>query len=160
MKLFLYTLIALLFAPCNASKKATASDKVTDYSKLEIVYQRTACFGRCPIYTLSIHGSSKTADFKGDQNTEKIGNYTRKVSDDELKALVDAFENAKFNDLNDEYLGMITDFPIKYITYTNNGKTKKVKERSGAPKELTDLEKTLEAFAESTGWTKDESAGN
>ena len=38
-----------------------------------------------------------------------------------LSDFVKAFEDAQFNSLNDEYLGNITDFPIKYITYTKNG---------------------------------------
>jgi hypothetical protein len=154
MKLFIYTAIALFFAPCNASKKA-ASAKTDDYTKTQIVYERTACFGTCPIYTLTIDGATQMATFKGDQHTEKIGTYTKKISKEELKTWVDAFEKAKFNSLNDEYLGMITDFPIKYITYTHNGKTKKIKERSNAPKELTDLEKLLDAYADSGGWTKE-----
>jgi len=159
MKLLIYTAIALIFAPCNASKKA-ASSTMDDYSKTQIVYQRTACFGRCPIYTLTIDGATQMATFNGEQNTEKIGAYTKKVTKEELKAWVEAFEKANFNALNDEYLGMITDFPIKYITYTHKGKTKKIKERSNAPKELTDLEKLLDAYADSVGWTKDDKAGN
>ena len=51
-------------------------------------------------------------------------------------------------------MGIITDFPVKTLTYTNNGKTKKVKERHQAPKELTDLEAIIEEVANSSGWTK------
>lgn len=159
MKLFIYTFIAILFAPCNASKKINSTSS-SDYSTLEIVYQRTVCFGRCPVYTLTINGATKTATFKGEKDTEKIGNFVKKLNDEDLKSFVEAFEGANFNDLKDEYLGMITDFPIKYITYTNKGKTKKIKERSGAPKELTDLEKMLDAFAEADGWVKDDKVDN
>lgn len=160
MKIILYAFIAILFGPCNSSKKIAASTNNSDYDKLEIIYQRTVCFGRCPVYTLTINGASQLATYKGEQNTEKLGTYTKKITSEDLKQWVEAFEKANFNSLNDEYLGMITDFPIKYISYSNKGKTKKIKERSGAPKELTDLEKMLDAFAESEGWTKDNKADN
>lgn len=153
MKVFIYSFFLLLLSPCN-SPKSTAKTTQSDNSTVVIVYHTTACFGRCPIYSLTINGDSKTAIFIGEKDTEKIGTYSKSVSDKELNDFVKAFEDAKFNDLNDEYLGTITDFPFKYITYTNNGKTKKIKERSGAPKELTTLEKILNEYANSDGWKR------
>ena len=156
----MYPFLLLFIAPCNNSKKL-AESPTNDNSKVTIIYQATPCFGRCPIYTLTINGESKTATFVGEKDTEKIGTYTKAVSKKELDEFVKAFEDAQFFSLNDEYLGNITDFPIKYITYTNNGKTKKIKERSGAPKALTDLEKLLNAYAiNEEGWKKTEDASN
>ena len=100
------------------------------------------------------------ATFIGTANTEKIGTYTKPITSKELDDFVIAFETAQFYALNDEYLGNITDFPTKYITYTNHGKTKKVKDRSGAPQELAALEKTLNNFANSEGWKKTEDSSN
>ena len=162
MKLLMYSFFVLLIAPCNSSKKlAKAEDPKCDNSKVMIIYQTTPCFGRCPIYTLTINGETKTATFVGEQHTEKIGTYTRTVSDKELNAFVKTFEDAKFTSLNDDYLGNITDFPIKYITYTNNGQTKKIKERSGAPEALINVEKTLSEYANSVeGWKKTEDSTN
>lgn len=153
MKLFIYAAIALLIAPCNASKKA--GKKSDNYSKTQIIYQRTACFGTCPVYTLTIDGATEKAIYKGEQNTEKLGVYFKHITQDEIKTFVDAFEKAGFNSLDDEYLGMITDFPIKYITFSHRGKIKKIKDRSGAPQSLTELEKMLEAFADGDGWAKE-----
>jgi hypothetical protein len=147
----------LLLAPCNSSKKATASvPTVNDNSEVVITLQTGACFGKCPVYLLTINGKTKTATYKGQENTDRIGNYSKPITDAELTQMVNAFETAKFNSLNDEYLGEIVDFPIKTITYTNKGKTKKIRERSGAPEALTSLEKTLNEFADSEGWKKAE----
>lgn len=157
MKLLMYTFL-LLLAPCNSSK--TAIDTVPDNSKAMIILKTSACFGKCPIYTLTINGEKKIATFIGEKDTEKIGVYTKAISAKELNDFVEAFEKADFNSMEEEYLGMITDFPFKYITYTNNGKTKKVKERSGAPKALTDLEKMLSDYANSEGWKKTEGSSN
>lgn len=158
MKFFLYSVFVLLLSPCNASKK-TSSAAVNDYSKVEISYKRTPCFGKCPVYTLTINGNTRTATFNGEHNTEKMGVYTRPVTDNELEQLVSAFEKANFNSLNDNYMGEITDFPVKTISYSNNGKAKTITNRSGAPQELLLLEKTLNNFAETTeGWKKSETA--
>lgn len=160
MKLLLYPFLLLFIAPCNSSKKIAGSPK-SDTPKATIIYQATPCFGRCPIYTLTISGETNTATFVGTQNTEKIGTYTKSISNAELNELVKAFEAAQFFSLENEYLGNITDFPIKYFTYTYNGKTKKIKERSGAPKALTDLGKMLATYATTEeGWKKTDDASN
>ena len=159
MKLLMYSFFLLLISPCNSSKKLAQTES-PDNSKVMIIYQTTPCFGRCQIYTLTINGETKTATFVGEQNTEKIGTYTKLISEKELTTLVKEFEDVQFNSLNDDYLGNITDFPIKYITYTNNGKTKKIKERSGAPEALIRLEKILNEYAHSEGWKKSEDSTN
>jgi uncharacterized protein DUF6438 len=159
MKFIIYSFFLLLAAPCNKEKQIASSDKSN--SSVIISYQTTACFGRCPIYTLTINGETKTATFNGEQHTEKTGMYSKAISSKELQAFVDAFDKAGFNSLNDEYLGMITDFPIKIITYTKDGKTKKIKERSGAPEALINLEKMLNEYASSEdGWKKTEDSSN
>jgi hypothetical protein len=159
MKTFLYSVFILLLTPCHGSKKATKTAPVNDNSKVEIIYQRTPCFGKCPTYTLTIKGVTKTATFKGDQNTEKIGTFTKSITDEELTQLVNAFEKVHFNSLADAYLGEITDFPTTITTYSNKGKTKKVQDRSNGPSELHELEKVLSDFADSTeGWKKSEIA--
>lgn len=160
MKLLIYSAFLLFLAPCNSTKKIASSEQTNNTDKMEIVYQRTPCFGKCPTYIMTISGATKTATFKGESNTDKIGNYTKTMTEAELKTLYDAFEKANFFALNDEYLGVITDFPVKTITYTLNGKTKKVKERHQAPKELTDLEKIIEEVANSSGWTRNENSDN
>jgi hypothetical protein len=162
MKTLLYSLTILLFASCNSHKKTASTSApvpLIDYSKLSITYQRTPCFGKCPTYTLTINGATKTAIYKGEQNIEKIGMFTKPITEEEIKQFVDAFEKANFNGLNDAYLGEISDFPMDIITYSDKGKTKTVKDRDGAPAQLKVLEKTLNDFANTTeGWVKSETA--
>ncbi len=71
-----------------------------------------------------------------------------------------SFEKLKFDELQEQYLGHISDFPSKYITRTYKGKTKKVQDRSGGPENLHQLEKILEAYALSEGWKKEQSEGD
>ncbi len=160
MKLLLYSIFLVFLAPCN-KEKSIYSTSVSKNADVVITFRTTACFGKCPIYTLTIEGEKKIATFTGEQNTEKIGVYTKSISTKELDEFVAAFDKAGFNALDDEYLGHITDFPIKTITYTKGGKTKKIRERSGAPEALTNLEKMLHEYANSeTGWKKTEDSSN
>ena len=160
MKFILSSIFLLLLAPCNHPKD-TSSSKTTANNKVMIIYQPGACFGRCPEYILTIDGEKKISTFKSIKNTEKTGTFTKPVSDKELTDFVTAFENAKFNSLENEYLGNITDFPIKSISYTNNANTKTIKIRSGAPEVLNSIDRSLRQYAESTeDWKKSEEVEN
>ncbi|MCW3083774.1 MAG: hypothetical protein JWP12_1140 [Bacteroidetes bacterium] len=161
MKFILYSAFLLLLAPCNSLKntaKAQTPDAGKNLKTVSFILQKTACFGKCPVYTLTITGENNTALLKGDMNIDKIGNYKKTISDEELTTLVNAFDKNHFFDLLDEYnKPQVMDVPSIYITYSIDGKTKKIKDRWQAPNELKDLEKLLEAIALSTdGWEKTE----
>ena len=153
MKLILSSILLLFLAPCNKSKQlSNSAEKPDSNSTVNIVYQTTPCFGRCPTYTMTINGTSKQMSFVGTANTDKIGTFTKAISDAELTNLVAEFEKAKFFSLDNEYLGHIVDFPSKYITYSHNGLNKKIQDRSGGPEAIHILEKVLEEIANSEGW--------
>jgi hypothetical protein len=156
MKLIVLSSFLLLLAPCNASKKATAETQnaVSDPKTAVITYRRGACFGTCPAYTLTINGSTKIATYKGDLHVAKIGEYEKKISDEQLKSFIEAFEKHHFFQLEDAYTTSAPDHPSKFTTYTIDGKSKKIEDIKGAPDDLKELEKMLEDFSESDGWEK------
>lgn len=158
MKVLLYSVFVLLLAPCNASKNVPASqadDKSKSLRTVEFTLQRTACFGKCPVFLLTIDGKTNKATYKGDMNTEKTGTYEKNISDEELGSLVSAFDKADFFGMQDEYnKSQVMDVPSTYISYSVNGKTKKIKDRWEAPSSLKALEKLLDDVAGSDGWNK------
>ena len=159
MKLFLYSIIIFLLGPCH-KPSATANSAKEDYSKVNFSFQRTPCFGKCPAFTMDINGSTKTITYKGRSNVDKIGTYTKAITDDEIAALVKAFDNAHFFEFNDKYKGNMTDLPSTFTSYTNGSKTRKIEDMNGAPAELRELEKLLDTIANSDGWKKDETSDN
>lgn len=161
MKLIIAS-VFLFLGTCKGSKEVSSSVPAqTDNSKIIITYQRGACMGRCPDYTMSINGEKKTIDYTGKGNVEKMGIYTKPITDAELTKLVEAFKTADFYSLDAKYLGQVTDLPSRYITYSKDGVVKKVQDRFGAPDKLKALEKLLEDIADSTeGWIKISETGN
>jgi hypothetical protein len=161
MKLILSSILLLILGPCNKPEQTAAKGpSAADISQTTIIYQCTPCFGKCPAYTMTIHGDSKTISYVGKSNTTKIGNYTKEISEAELSELIMAFEKAGFDAMDDQYLGNISDFPTKYITFTYKGKTKKVQHRSGGPENLKQLEKRLSEIAEGDGWSENKISGD
>jgi hypothetical protein len=156
MKMFISSFLFLLLTSCNSSQKLSGTSE--DFSKTTIVYEETPCFGECPIYTMTLDGATMNAIFKGKANTTKIGNYSKPISTDEYSKFMEAIEKANFMKLNDEYMGLAPDFPIRIITLTKDGKTKTVKNRSEAPPELGVLEQVFKRFANTDGWKKIESS--
>lgn len=157
MKLILFSSFLFLLAPCNASKKTTSqveSQAANDPKTMVITYRKGYCFGKCPVYTLTINGEKKLASYKGEVNVDKIGEFEKKVTDQQLKDFMTAFEKHNFFKLEDAYTTPAPDHPSKITTYTIDGKTKKVEDVQGAPAGLKELEKLLEDFADSEGWEK------
>lgn len=152
MKLFISSVLLLLLAPCNSEQKLSST--TDDFSKTTIIYAETPCFGECPIFNMTLDGAAMLATYKGEANTSKIGTYTKSISNTEFSRFMEALDKANFNKLDDEYMGRVPDFPIREITVTTNGKTKKVRNRSEAPPELGELEQVFKTFANTDGWNK------
>ena len=156
MKLFISSIFLLLLAPCNSEQKLSSTTTTNNYSTTTILFAETPCYGNCPIYVLTLDGKTMTATYKGEANTEKIGTYTKAITNEEFAQFMSAVENANFNKLDNEYLGNIPDFPIRETTLTVDGKAKKVRNRSQGPKELEAKEKVFRDYALTEGWKKQE----
>lgn len=157
MKTLLYSAIVLLMITSCKTKEKTAGTPSGEQalSTVSFSMEKTACFGRCPVYTLTINGATHKATYVGTQNVDKTGTHQKDISDETLKSLKDAFDKAKFMEMKDEYnKPQVTDLPSTYVSYTDAGKTKKIRDRYEAPVELKNLEKLLEEIGNSEGWTK------
>jgi len=151
MRILLYISILILSYSCNPPKKVTKSQGENDSPVITL--QKTMCYGKCPVYTITIHGNGQSV-YVGKKNVDKIGKYEKRLEKVEATNLIKAFEEANFFDFQDEYTAKITDLPTTYITFSSKGKTKKIRDYYGAPEELKKLEKLVEDIANSEGWTK------
>lgn len=129
------------------------SGKYQFSEETEIEMRTTACFGRCPVYTIKINGQGG-ASFNGKMFTEKEGRHTKRFAAGEVNALIREFEKADFWSFENEYTAEVTDLPTTYLIFKHDGQQKKIKMYYGYPDKLKELAGYVEKAAESEGWEK------
>lgn len=147
-KTLVFALLCLGLGACKTTKDGMnykADEKVLEISK-------GACFGSCPIYTMTIYGKG-LVEYKGERFTDKLGVYTKQLSDAEYKALFASAKAANLWQFKDEYNSRIPDLPLVVLTYYGKGTTKKIAGKEGRPTEVMAIEKQLDEIAQSEGWT-------
>lgn len=98
--------------------------------------QRTACFGRCPIYTASIYESGRVV-YQGEKWVEKEGNFEAEISQDKLDKLFMKADEIQFMELNSIYDSKsVTDLPSCIISLRIDDKVKIVVNRYQGPQKL------------------------
>jgi hypothetical protein len=156
-------------AACHRKSGAAAGNAAVEPSKpvvetpaaepaeeayLFAAYEKTACFGRCPVYQVQIYSDGK-ATWNGRMNVSKLGNYEGRASEEQIKAIRQKVHELRFLDFENEYPTggqRIVDLPVT-ITYIRIGDMDKtVKNTHGAPQSLKEFEKYLEAVFESIAW--------
>ena len=134
MKNYLLVFI-LFFSSCfNLTKQ-----KELQSPKIIISLEKTACFGRCPVFKIIIYNNGE-ALYNGKKFVKKVVEYDLKVSKREIDKILSKAKKIGFNNLKNEYSERITDLPTTYIMINN----KKIKDYYGAPSKLKDLEKMIE----------------
>ncbi len=100
--------------------------------------ERTACFGPCPAYRITIHQSGK-ATYEGIAHVEQQGMHHAQVDGSLMDRLVQEAEQKGFFEMKDEYDRPVTDLPSTILTVRRNGDTKTVKGRVDPPQAFKDL---------------------
>jgi len=130
------------------AKKANPEDT------LMVEFSRTACFGTCPIFTVSIFTSGK-AIYIGKNFVEMKGRYQTNFNLTDIKTIFKTAESISFLTMEDSYDNMgISDLP-SVITRLNDGTyTKQVINRYNGPDELRELEKLIDALILKQNWSE------
>ncbi len=132
----LILIIPILFiCSCASQKGLTEKDLV-------ISIEATSCMGDCPVYRAEIYTNGLVV-YEGKENVGKIGRYTGRLSRKEFQKIRLAFEEAGFFSMQDEYVEPWTDLPTTWIHYSDGCRQKKIKDYSGAPEALKELEKRV-----------------
>jgi hypothetical protein len=122
-----------------------------------IQLERTACFGKCPVYSLKIKGDG-TVIYSGVQFVKMTGIQEAKISMEAINQLLMEFEKAGYFSLNDSYTKFgKSDMPSANTSISLGGQTKAIKHYLGdlsAPKQLTALEDKIDEIVNSAQWIK------
>lgn len=176
MKYLLISFIALSFMSCRSTADATNStessatnatnttteqastttDSSTDANTEKTIFasiQKTACYGRCPVYTMEIY-SDGSVHLNGINFIDKIGNYTSSITPEQKQEFIAVAKEIDYMNLEDKYDGPVTDLPATITSITLDGVTKSVYRRVDYPERILAFEKLFTSLLDTLEWTK------
>jgi hypothetical protein len=116
-----------------------------------IKLERTACYGRCPAYSVSIDARGNVT-YDGTRFVRIVGRQSDHIPVSRVAALVETVDRIRFFDLEDKYRQLITDLPTTFVTVTRDGRSKRIEDYFGAPRSLNDLERQIDDLAQTARW--------
>lgn len=114
-----------------------------DASSVRITLQRTACFGSCPVYTLSITGDG-VVQLERPGRAGQVARDEAKIDPTAVEKLVAAFREANFLAHEDRYDGGIVDLPTHILTLEIGGMRKTVVDDAGQYDGMPDIVRELQ----------------
>jgi hypothetical protein len=141
-------------AACLLSAVAISAQATTP--GVAITLERGACFGTCPMYSLTIYDDG-TVVYNGDRFVEATGEQTWQMDPETVTAMVDAFAEAGYFEWDAEYTDMsVTDLPYIVTSVTRDGETHSINHYTGdhsAPLALSFLEAWIDQMVNTAQWT-------
>lgn len=113
-----------------------------------IKLERTACFGTCPVYTVTIFSDGRI-QYEGKEFVKEKGRRTGAISAREFSELAAKVEQIEFFKLQAAYRAPVTDLPTTIVTVTRGRESKRVEDYFGAPKRLHSFEELIERTVKS-----------
>jgi hypothetical protein len=146
--------IIVVITSCKVTRKTTETGIDEPKSTLTIAFYQTSGNNALdPEYSIELF-SNKQMVLEAKRNLDKSGKYMRTLSTNEYKQLLQAFVNADFFEFKTEYTDTVSNLPTRYLYFAHEGQEKKVKDYSGAPETLTQLEYSIQSFLDRVGWEK------
>lgn len=174
MKTFRTLAIGILIAGAPPLATCASVNKFpeVEYSKLRITLQRSACYGSCPDYIVTISGDGSVVfttdhrpvdavagihrEFSRSVGVLVPGTHRTKVDPDAVRTLVERFRDARFFNLKDEYHYEVTDAPTYVISIDTGHGSKRIVDyvggRAGMPAAVTALEDAIDKVAGTGRW--------
>lgn len=130
--------LILSFMACAQSKKAPTktSPKQPDFEY--VLMQRTACFGKCPIYNIELFKDG-TLKYTGIRFIKDSGMYEKNIGMANAEKIFDEFRKYRVDTCSGQYDLPIADLPGIYYNYTVNGEERKIANAHFGPKFLKEL---------------------
>ena len=159
------TLASVLVYGCTPNRvpaPADSPDRSASATGEAISLERTACFGRCPVYRITVTPAGAVT-YEGRANVRRIGSATAEISPDSVVSLLRELEQAGYFTFSDRYAvseptcrRYTTDSPSAISSATFRGRTKRIQHDygcGGVPGALTVLEQRIDEVLGSDRWT-------
>ena len=108
-----------------------------------ITMKRTACYGTCPQYIITIYKDGKTI-YEGINFVNKIGRYQAYLTQKDVSNILTNIDELNFFELDHCYDSPITDIPSVILKVETHHKTHKVIDRFNGPKSLKNIYKLID----------------
>jgi hypothetical protein len=147
-----------------AGQQTTQLGNVTedDLKDLVISLERSTCYGDCPAYKLTIHGDGRV-EYEGKKNVKLTTKKEGRLQPADVRKIVSAFDKANYFSIKsytEESCSctLCTDMPTAITEIRAKGLSHRVEHYYGcrcAPKELWELEESIDGIAGTKQWTGD-----
>ncbi len=142
-----------MIGACKSQKKISNSEQnqhsaiAISQPKIIFILATTACYGTCPVFEMSVFENDSLV-YNGENYVKVKGQISKKLAKGTVEKLQKQFRNANFFELKNVYEMNVSDLPTTYISFTDNEKTKKIKDYACSPETLKQLEALLRALVE------------
>jgi len=128
-------------------------DTTLSPDSLYMSYERTPCFGRCPIFKIRLYKSGYVT-YEGINFVDNMGYYDAKATDKQVKLIRDQIAESGYADWENSYdNNMISDLPAQVYSVEVDGQQKRVVARYNVPAEVKELGLFIENVFKSTEWS-------
>ncbi len=112
-------------------------------------FERTECFGTCPVYELVIRGN-RELEYTGKSFAKPKGSFTATISEEDWDKLRNKIIEVEFFNFEDEYDAPISDVPTTITeVFISDKRNKTVINRWDAPEKLVALETFIDQLWQS-----------
>lgn len=114
--------------------------------------ERTPCFGRCPIYIITIYKSGYTT-YEGENFVDMIGKFETNLEQKKLEQLMTEAKRIKFFEFDPIYDNEnVTDLPATLVTISTEDNFKTSINRYGGPEELRSFSDFFDSIIKGSNW--------
>ncbi len=151
--LIFVSLLCIVAVMAQAQKKGEAGQRERGGEQItEITLERTACFGSCPMYKVTLRRDG-TATYVGRRFVERLGTYKGQIHG--FERLAQLAEARGYFNLNNRYTVRATDLPSTVTSVVRNGRRKTVTNYGDSgPVELWGIETAIDGLVANTKWEK------
>ncbi len=146
---------AVVAAPVSQETpgKKPVAPKPAAPDSLVLSFERTPCFGTCPVFAVNIYKSGY-ATYEGKSNAPRTGMFFAYLDKATIKDIAERANTSGFFTINDEYDGNVSDLPWRKTFVRYKGTSKKVINKGGGeiPDVLVEMENLMENTIKEMNW--------
>ena len=153
-------LVLVLLASRTFSAASAQTREVPPDTKIRL--ERTACFGSCPAYSVTIDAQGNVT-YYGKDFVRVKGRQRDRIPVAEVRALLDTAERIGFFEMREHYRTVrnpdgsetiVTDMPTAFVSLTTAGRSKRIEDYFGTPEALREFERDIETAARIKRWVR------